>query len=120
MRVHRPALRSEDRAVGFEQILALHARSTRTRADQQRVVGVLEGDVRIIGRDHTVQGREGAVVEFHHHALQRGQCGGDFEQLQNDGLVGAEHVARGDAEQQCVTDLASSAGDCDANGRFHG
>jgi hypothetical protein len=45
----------------------------------------------------------------------------DFEQLQNDGLVFAQHFARSDAKQKGVTNLAGGAGDSDANGRFaHG
>ena len=62
--------------------------------------------------------REGAVVELHHHALQRllRLLVGDLEQLQDDRLVLAEHLARGDAEQQGIADLAGGAGDRDSNG----
>jgi len=46
---------------------------------------------------------------------------GDFQQLQDDGLVLAQHFAGGDAKQQGVTDLTSGTGDGDANGLFaHG
>ena len=34
----------------------------------------------------------------------------NFQQLQDDGLILAEHFAGGDAEQQGVTDLTSGAG----------
>jgi hypothetical protein len=47
--VDRLALYRENRGVGFEQVLALHAGAARTSADQQRVVGVLEGGLRIVG-----------------------------------------------------------------------
>ncbi len=117
--VQRLALRSEDRAVGLEQVLALHAGAARARADQQGVVDVLEGDVEVVGGDDAGQGREGAVVELHHHALQRGQRRGDLEQVQDHRLIGAEHVAGGDAEQQGVTDLAGGAGDGNTDGSFH-
>ena len=40
----------------------------------------------------------------------------DLEQLQDDRLVGAEHLAGGDAEQEGVADLAGGAGDRDAEG----
>jgi hypothetical protein len=44
-----------------------------------------------------------------------------FEHLQDDRLVLAEHFAAGDAEQQGVADLAGSAGDGNTNGGFgHG
>jgi hypothetical protein len=41
---------------------------------------------------------------------------GNFQQLQDDRLVLAQHFARGDAEQQGVTDLTSGAGDGNADG----
>ena len=73
-------------------------------------------------RDHAGQQREGAVVQLHHHALQRllRLVVGNLQQLQDHRLVVAEHVAGGDAEQQAVADLAGGAGDGDANGGFHG
>jgi hypothetical protein len=41
--------------------------------------------------------------------------------LQDHGLVFAQHFARGDAKQQGVTDLTSSAGDSNTDGLFaHG
>ena len=69
-------------------------------------------------RDHAGEQREGAVVELHHHALERllRLLVGDLEQLQDDRLVLAEHLAGRDAKQQGVADLAGGAGDGDANG----
>ena len=92
----------------------------RAGADQQRVVGVLEAGLgRGVGL-HAGQQREGAVLELHHHALERllGLLVRDFQQLQDHGLVLAQHFARGDAEQQGVTDLTGGAGDGDADGGF--
>ena len=43
-----------------------------------------------------------------------------FDQLEDDRLVGPEHRAGGDAEEQGITDLAGGSGDGDANGLFHG
>jgi len=67
---------------------------------------------------HFDEQREGAVVQLHHHALERllRTFDRDFEQLQNDRLVLAQHFAGGDTEQQCVTDLTGGAGDSNANG----
>ncbi len=48
--------------------------------------------------------------------LQGGQGGLDFDQMQDDGLVGPEHRAGGDAEQEGITDLAGGAGDSNTNG----
>jgi hypothetical protein len=67
---------------------------------------------------HAGQQRERAVFQLHHHALERllSLLVRDFQQLQDHGLVLAEHLAGGDAKQQGVTDLASGAGDGNANG----
>ena len=66
------------------------------------------------------QQRERAVVQLHHHALQRLERWGDLEQPQLDRLVGAQHRAAGDPEQQAVADLAGGAGDGDLDGCAHG
>jgi hypothetical protein len=112
------ALGREDLRIDREQLGALHAGAARARADQQRIVDVLERGHRVAVRLHLDQQREGAVLQFHHHALERllGFLVGDFEQLQADGLVLAQHFARGDAKQDGVADLACGAGDGDANG----
>jgi len=73
----------------------------------------------VIGHDDAGQQRERAVVQFHRHAFQSLQGRGDFQQLQNDGLVFAQHVAGSNAEQQGIADLASCAGNGDAYGLFH-
>src|SRR5690554_2441818 len=114
------ALHGEDRRVGFQQVLALHARAAGTRADQQGEVGVLEGDVGIVGGDDVLHQRKGAVVQLHHHTLEGFHGRGDLEQLQDDRLVLAQHVAGGDAEGEGVADLAGSAGDGNTDGLFHG
>ncbi|MNT08684.1 hypothetical protein D3C72_1434330 [compost metagenome] len=116
------ALGGEDLRVFQQQILALHARAARTRADQQGDVGVLEGHFGVIGTDHAGQQRERAVFQFHHHALQGGLGLVDrqLQQLQDDRLVLAQHFAGGDAEQQGVADLAGGAGHGNTNRCFHG
>ena len=112
------ALNGEDGAVGGQQVGTLHAGAARTGADQQAHVGVLERDVGVVGGDHAGEQREGAVFQLHHHALD-GLLGlGQVEQLQDDGLVLAQHFATGDAEQQAVADLAGGAGDSNAHGGF--
>jgi hypothetical protein len=101
---------------------ALHARAAGAGAHQQRVVGVLEGPGGVAVRLHAGQQREGAVFEFHHHALERllGFLVRDFQQLQDDRLVLAQHLPGGNAKQQGVTDLTSSACDGNSDGLFHG
>ena len=65
------------------------------------------------GRHDALEQRERAILQFHDHALERGQRRLDFDQVQDDGLVRAEHRARGDAKQERITDLAGGAGDSD-------
>ena len=71
-------------------------------ADEQRDVGVLERDLRVGGAHHAGEQREGAVLEFHHDAAQRRLrlVHRQFEHLQDDRLVAAQHFAGGDAEQE--------------------
>ena len=114
--VERLALRLEDLPVGLEQVGALHALRARPRAHQQRDVHAVEGLARVVEDLGRGEQREGAVLQ-----LQRGALGGldgvgDLEQAQVDLLVGAEHLAAGDAEQQRVADLAGGAGDGDGGG----
>ncbi len=89
----RSALYGKNSGVCLQQILAFHTRAARSCAHQQRIVAVLEGDIRVVGGDDTGECRERAVVEFHDHALQGGQRGRNFEQLQNDRLVTAQQLA---------------------------
>ena len=97
----------EDLAVVLEEVGAFHAGAAGLGADEQGPVGVLEADVRVAGEDHVLEEREGAVVELHGDALEgvHGLFDRDFEELQDHRLIGAEHLAGGDAEQEGVTDL---------------
>jgi len=115
------SLAGEDGAVGLEQVLALHALRAGARADQQGDVYVAKGDFRVGCGDHARQQRERTVVQFHHHALERGLrlFIRYFQHLQDDRLILAQHFSAGDAEQQAVADLAGRAGDCDSDGCFH-
>ncbi len=112
------ALGGEDLGIGSQQVGTFHAGAARTGTDQQSVVGILEGFLRVAVGFDAGQQREGAVFQLHDHALQSvlSLFVGDFQQLQNNGLIFTQHFARGDAEQQGVTDLASCAGDGDTDG----
>jgi len=116
------ALFDEDLAVVLEEVGALHAGTAGFGADEEAPVGILETDGGVGGLDDALEEREGAVVEFHGDAfegLQRFLEGG-FDELKDDGLVGPEHGAGGDAEEEGVADLAGGSGDGDAKGCFHG
>ena len=89
----RLALADEDLAVDAEQVLALHAGFARRGADQQRPVHAAEPFVEVRGDHHAFEQRKRAVLQFHHHALERGQGGLDFNQVQNHRLVLGPNIA---------------------------
>ena len=113
-------MHGEDLRIGFEQVFTLHARTAWTGANQHGDIDILEGGQWIGVGGHLGQQRERAVVDFHHHALQRflGFFVGDFQQLQDDWLVFAQHVAVSDTEQQSVTDLTGCTGNSNTHWGF--
>ena len=117
--VDRLALGLEDRAVGLEQVGALHPRTARPRADEQADVGAVEGELRIVGDLDLRKQRESAVVELHRGALGGLDRVGDLEQPQLNRGVLAEHLAGRDPEEECVANLAGGAGDGDLDGIAH-
>ena len=63
--------------------------------------------------------RKRAVVELHADARERAQRPAVISSMRSStGLVGPEHGAARDAEQEGVADLAGGAGDGDLDGRF--
>lgn len=59
------------------------------------------------------QQREGAVIEFHHHAFGGTDRVGQFQKSQPDRGVVAQHRSGRDTEQRGITDLACGTGDDD-------
>ena len=97
--IERTALGAENLRIGQEQILALHPRSARSRANKERDIAVAKGNLCIISCDADVERRKGAIQKLHHDALQRGQRRCDLKQMQIDGRIAAEHLARGHAKR---------------------
>ena len=62
------------------------------------------------------QQRKRAVIQLHDDALTSLLRLRQIEQLQDDGLILAQHFAGSNAEKQAVTNLAGSAGDSNTNG----
>ena len=114
--VERLALGGEDRAVGLEQVAALHALSAGPGADEQGEVDAVEDRVGVVADLHARERREGAVVELHDDALERLERRGDLEQAQLHRGVRPEQGTARDAEQEAVADLAGGAGDGDLDG----
>ena len=81
----------------------------------------LNASRRIAVRLHAREQGKGAILEFHHDALERllRFLVRNLEQLQIDRLVLAEHLSRRDAKQQRVADLPGGARDGDTNGRLY-
>ena len=76
----------------------------------------VERGLEVGGRLDADEQRVRAVLELHHHALERGQCGLDLEQPQHHRLVGTEQLTAGDPVDERVADLARGAGDGDVEG----
>ena len=111
----RPALRLEDAAVHVEQVPSLHARPC---AGTEPTSSAHDDPSKAVLRStwpRCRQQREGAVVELHTDALERLHGRLDLEQAKHDGLVVAEQLARGDAEEERVADLAGGAGNRDVD-----
>ena len=109
------ALGGEDGAIGLEQVLAFHPLGARPGAHEKCDVDVLERHLGVVGLDDTLQEREGAVVELHDDALERRKRRRDLEELEDDRLVLAEHLAAGDAEQKAIANLTGGTSDSYAN-----
>ena len=118
-RVERLTLGREDLSVRHEQILALHPRAARARADQHGDVAAPKRYLGVVGCDDRFDCRECTVLDFHHHALQRAERRGDLEQMQVHGLIGSQHLAGRNAKCECIADLAGSAGDGNGDRLLH-
>jgi hypothetical protein len=112
--VERLALTDEDAAVLLEQVLALHAGPRGMAPTSRSHLRAREALVGVIAGFHAGERREGAVGELHHHALDGLHGRRDVDELQDDGLVFAEHLAGRDPEQESVANLTGRAGDGDA------
>jgi hypothetical protein len=110
------ALAGEDFAVDAEEVFALHALLSRNAADEQSPVHTAKAFVKISGGNDAFKEGESAIIEFHNDTAESRKGGFDFDEMQDDGLVGTEHGTGGDAEEEGVTDLAGGAGDGDSNG----
>ena len=94
------SLTDEDLAVDAEQVLAFHASLAGHAADQQCPIHAFESFVQAGGRNDSLQQRKRAVVQFHDHTSQGGQGRFNFHQMQNHGLIWAEHGPGGDPKSR--------------------
>ena len=114
--VDRRPLRCEDLTVRFEQVSAFHAGTTRARADQQRDVGSIERGGDVIRHLNRVQQPERAVLQLQRRARGGSHPAGDLEHSQPDRHVGTEELARCNAKEKRVADLAARSGQSNGHG----
>ena len=67
--IERLALSDKDGRIGAEKVGALHARSPRSGAHEERPVGALKGRFGLIGQHHVGEERKRAVPQLHGHTL---------------------------------------------------
>jgi hypothetical protein len=58
-----------------------------------------------------LQEGEGAVSQFHGYAGESLLCLGDVNEVEDDGLVVAQHISVCDSEEEGVADLSGGSGD---------
>mgnify|MGYP000900461127 FL=1 len=76
----------------------------------------LSTDFKLVSRNDSLQQWERAVTELHSHSSKGFLSCGNINEVQNDRLIGSEHITIGDSEEQGVADLPGSSGDGHAHG----
>jgi hypothetical protein len=70
-------------------------------------------------RHGSSQEGESSILQFHFNPLQATQGWGDFQHLQDNGLIRAKHVTGRNSETELVAYLAGGTSNSHPNGRFH-
>jgi len=99
----------EDLAVILEEISTLHSWATGLGTDEEVVVDILEGSGEVAGDDNLVEEGEGAIVQLSLDSLEDLLLEGEVEKVEDDTLVLAEELTRGDSEDNRVGDLAGGS-----------
>ena len=84
---------NEDRTVVLEEISALHTGAARLSTDEEVVVYITEGCVKITGDDDFVKKREGAIVELGLHTSEYLLLEGKIKEVEDDTLVLAQELS---------------------------
>ena len=109
----------EDATVLGKKVGPVHAVLPWERANEEDNVGVLEGHLRLVGRDDASKRRERAVSQLHADAVEGAKSRGDFEEVQLDLLAWAKEITLSNAEGKGIADLSSSASDNHVDGFAH-
>ena len=109
-------LSREDLGVGEQQVTTLHSLGTGASSDQQGVVNIGEGLLGVLEGGDLAEEGESAVLQLHNDSLQSVHGSGELEQLQLNGDVGAQKLARSNTEQESVSDGSRGTSNGDLNG----
>lgn len=110
------SLSLENLSICLQEISTLHAGSSWSRTYEHGHIGILEGNKGISCWDDLLNARVGPVLEFHTKTLEDLLSSWEFQKLQDNLLIWAEHATLTDEVAEECSDLASSASDCDSNG----
>ena len=118
LRLDRFAGIGEDGPVDTNQVSTLHAFLARHAPHTQHEIAVAKAlfESAAIGFDHSGERREGAVVEFHDHTVERRHDRRHFNQVQDDRLLWSENLSRRQAKNERIANLSGGPGDRYVNG----
>lgn len=94
------SLRDEDLGVFLEEVTSFHAFGSWLSTNQEGSLDILETDLEVVGTDDFSQKREGAITQLHGDTRKSLLGLGDIDEVEDDGLVLAEHITVGNSEQQ--------------------
>ena len=103
------ALGFEDCSIGLEQVCSFHAWSPRPSSNQDSEVYILEAHFRISSRHDTLEEWISTVLQLEDLTVENSLCHRELNQLQNDALVRAKHVALSDKVVKVSTNLTGGA-----------
>ena len=109
--VESATLGLEDLGVGLEEISSLHTGTSRSSANKECNIGILEALERIGRRFNRVNASIGTIIELHDEALKGTLSSGQLKKLQDNLLVGTEHAALSNEVAKERSDLAGGTGD---------
>ena len=127
----------EDTAVLLEEILALHTVLAGEGSEHDHGISAGEGNLSnensdnacenalvghlgVSGADDTLEEGVGGILELHLHSVEGGLNSLDveIEEVELDGLVGTEGLARAQVGEESIANLASGSGDADSHNRL--
>lgn len=109
------SLSLENLGVSLQKIRSLHSGASRSCTDKHCHIAVLEADHWVSGGDDFMDASVSTIVKFHDETLKNLLSLREFDELEDNLLVGSEHSSLSNEVAKEGTDLASSAGDCNAD-----